>query len=384
MGRYAEYLNTLHNFDQITLERKKMLAKISKLREDRDVLVFASDFNKNGAAPISIDNTDIVAVQDQLDDLAGNSIDIILETLGGWGETVERIVSLIRDKYDQVGMIIPGQAQSAGTIFAMAGDEILMGDGSSLGPIDGQVMNNGKIFSADAFLEGFDKIKQEAEATKKLNLAYVPILQNISPGEIQNHENVQKFSKHLVTKWLAEYKFKYWDVHSAGGNVTEEEKHDRAKEIAARLGSQSEWFTHARSIRIDDLEKLGLRITDYRDKEELNDAITRYYILLRMSFDISPLYKIFETKESQIYRFIGQVQQVSPNPSNAVVGVVCPHCRYNFKLQINLQEGVGLQEGVLPYPLSTDSMDCPRCGKNINLESTRKQVEAQAGRKAVK
>jgi ClpP class serine protease len=59
------------------------------------------------------------------------------------------------------GIIIPGSAKSAGTIFTMAGDEILMSPNSSLGPIDAQVMMNGKRFSADAFPDGFAKINPD-------------------------------------------------------------------------------------------------------------------------------------------------------------------------------------------------------------------------------
>ena len=159
MGIYADYLNSLKNFEQITQERKKMLKKISSLRGNRDVLVFAADFSEP-RAPTSIDYTDILPVQDQLSNLSGESIDIILETPGGIGEVVEDIVKQIRNKYDYVGMIIPGWSKSAGTIFAMAGDEILMGDTSGLGPIDAQIFAKGKKFSADAFLEGLDKIKK--------------------------------------------------------------------------------------------------------------------------------------------------------------------------------------------------------------------------------
>ena len=50
------------------------------------------------------------------------------------------------------------------------------------------------------------KIKDDVLNTGKLNPAYIPILQNISPGEIQHFENAQNFSRTLVTKWLKTYK----------------------------------------------------------------------------------------------------------------------------------------------------------------------------------
>jgi hypothetical protein len=53
--------------------------------------------------------------------------------------------------------------------------------------------------------------------------------------------------------------------------VTNEERYARAKEIAEALCSQSKWLTHGRSIKIDDLQNLKVKITDYGDNPELND-----------------------------------------------------------------------------------------------------------------
>ena len=111
MGRYAEYLTNLTKPEDVTIERKKMLCKISEIREGRDILVISSDITKANMAPIGIDYSDLLATQDQLENMTGDAIDVILETPGGIGEVVEDIVGLIRRKYDKVGMIIPGQAK---------------------------------------------------------------------------------------------------------------------------------------------------------------------------------------------------------------------------------------------------------------------------------
>jgi hypothetical protein len=47
-------------------------------------------------------------------------------------------------------------------------------------------------------------------------------------------------------------------------------------------------------------------ITDYGQDAQLMDAITRYYTLLRMTFDQTSIYKIFETPSSQVARFVAQ------------------------------------------------------------------------------
>jgi len=386
MGFYSEYLEKRLNFDQLTKERKKHLKQISKIRDGRDVLVYASDLTKGNAA-IAIDYSDLLPFQDQLANLKGKSIDIILETPGGLAEVVEDLVKLVRYRYEKVGIIVPGYSKSAGTIFAMAGDEILMGPMSALGPIDAQIMTNNKRFSAEAFLEGFEKIKEEVIKEGKLNPAYIPILQNISPGEIQHCENAQTFSKKLVTEWLSEYKFKYWDKHSSTGkSVTKEEKEKRATKIATTLCKQSEWLTHGRSIKIDDFKKMRLRITDFSIQKGLNEAILRYYTLLRMSFDTN-IYKIFETIESQIYRFAvapGQRPLGSKAKDIAEINFECPKCKSRYLIQANLEKNISLRKGFIPYPLKDDVFKCPNCGAESNLSNVRLQIEAQAGKKIVK
>lgn len=183
MGFYTEYLDRQMSMEQLTAERKKQLALISQLRGNRDVLVVAADLNKM-EGQIAINYSDLLAVNDQLSVLKGDAIDLLLETPGGSGEVAEDIVRLLHQKYQEVAVIVPGYAKSAGTIIAMAGDEILMGPESALGPIDAQLMWQGKTFSADALLKGIEKIKEEIQRTGVLNKAYIPILQGISPGEI--------------------------------------------------------------------------------------------------------------------------------------------------------------------------------------------------------
>lgn len=387
MGIYSDYINQKLSFDQISAERKKQLIRISTLRK-RDILVYASDYNK-GNAPISILPPDLLPFKDQLSYLKTNEVDIVLETPGGIAETVEDMVELIRSTHERLGIIVPGMAKSAGTIFSMAGDEILMGDASSLGPIDAQVVSNGKRFSADAFLDGLEKIKNEVSTTGKLNPAYIPILQSISPGEIQHFENAQNFSKTLVKNWLSNYKFKYWETHSSSGNlVTKEEKEARADEIAVKLCKHSDWLTHGRSIRIKDLQEMKLEISDYSKDSELNDAIDRYYTLLRMTFDLTGIYKIFETCCSQIYQSISQAAiPAIPIPKNvkpqaAHAEFVCPKCATKYRIQLNLDKNVKLEAASVPYP-KDDNFICPNCGTQTNLTPLRLQLEAQTGLRVI-
>lgn len=116
MGIYADYLNQNIHGNELVQERKRQLKRISELRDGRAILVFASALTK-ARAPIAIDYDDIVPISDQISNLTGDKIDIILETPGGYAEIAEQIVEYVRGKFKDVAFIIPGAAMSAGTIM---------------------------------------------------------------------------------------------------------------------------------------------------------------------------------------------------------------------------------------------------------------------------
>lgn len=382
MGIYTEYLDRNLDFAAVESERKKQLRRLCELR-GRHVLVIAADLN-NSTTPTGIDYSDILPINDQLSLLPGGDIDVILETPGGSGEVVEDVVRLIRTRHDTMSVIVAGWAKSAGTIMAMAANEILMEPASALGPIDAQIQWQGKRFSADALLEGVNKIKEETTKTGALNKAYIPILQGISPGELESANNALEFAKSLVETWLADYKFKTWVTHSStGAPVTDQDRHARAREVAERLCNHKAWRTHARSIKVDDLRAMRLLITDYSTDPDLSDAIRRYHTLMQMTFAFG-VYKIVETSGAQIYRFqAAPVQQPKATENQTLVlDVKCKTCNTSTKVQVNVGAPSALKPGLVPFPADS-KLECPSCKKVVDLSPYRAQIEAQTGKPIV-
>lgn len=288
-----------------------------------------------------------------------------------------------------MAFIVPGMAKSAGTIMVMGGDEILMDYMSALGPIDAQIQFESKQFSAEALIKGFEKIKQESEDTKSLNRAYIPLLQRILPGDLQHAQNALDFAQLLVTDWLSTYKFRSWSVHRThdpGTTVTAEEKRIRAAKVAEDLCNHSRWKTHGRSIRLQDLHGLGVEVTDYGQDPSLADAIRRYHVLLRMTFDSGTVYKIIETPGSQILRFLLSPGVPVPAPAMAegiVAQVQCDRCKQTYNLQLDFDQPKPLQPGMTRYP-ANDILVCERCQNQINVANIRQQVEMQTKRRVAR
>jgi len=206
------------------------------------------------------------------------------------------------------------------------------------------------------------------------------MLQGISPGELQNAENALAFAKLLVKDWLARYKFRTWTTHSSTGlSVTDDERIERASVVAEQLCDHKRWLTHGRSIKIDDLEKMRLRITNYAATPELADAIRRYHTLLQMTFAAN-IYKIFETRTSQIYRFmapnIPPPVQKTQQHDMLVMDVKCQNCGWVGHVQANLAKMIPLCKGNVLFP-DNNRYKCPNCGIETDLSDARRQIEMQ-------
>jgi hypothetical protein len=212
---------------------------------------------------------------------ARDRIAIILNTPGGSAETVEKLVEIVRYHYREVLFIIPDEAMSAGTIFALSGDAIYMDYTSSLGPIDPQV-NNGKDWvPALGYLDQVEKmIEKSARGT--LTDAELVILQNLDLAMLSRFEQAKNLTITLLKKWLVEYKFKDWKIHGTnpdkiGQEVTQEEKEQRAEEIAILLSDNKIWHSHGRKIGVRTIQNvLKLKIEDYSTNNEMRGKVLAY------------------------------------------------------------------------------------------------------------
>lgn len=211
-------------------------------------------------------------------------IAVVLDTPGGTVEVVERMVEVIRHHYDEVNFLIPNLAMSAGTVFVMAGNRIFMSYFSGLGPIDPQIVKDGKLVPALAYLNQYERLCKKAVDGELNTIEYV-LLNQFDLGELYQFEQARELSHEFLIKWLSTYKFKDWDKHSSTGTpVTEEDKAQRAKEIAAALSDNERWHSHARMISRDTLvsdPKLRLKIEKLEDTPELLNALEEYFRLLR-------------------------------------------------------------------------------------------------------
>lgn len=206
---------------------------------------------------------------------------MILQTLGGVVEVVERIVDVIRNFYQEVIVIVPDQAMSAGTVLTLSADKIMMDYFSRLGPIDPQIFKDDKLVPALSYIKQYEKLNEKAmEGT--LTTAEYAMLQKLDLGELYQFEQARELSVELLIKWLSQYKFKDWETTETHGHpVSQEMKKERAKKIANKLNDPNRWHSHERGIDISTLtDELNLKIEDYSENEKLSVTVKEYFNLL--------------------------------------------------------------------------------------------------------
>lgn len=254
--------------------RLMLQAKLEALEQylNADVFVYYGSL-----APVSA-NMFAKLVEDlKADAVKRDKLYVILTTLGGSAEIVERYVNILRHHYSEVNFIVPDYAYSAGTIFCMSGDSILMDYISVLGPIDPQVPNkDNRYVAALGYLDKINEFIDKA-ANGTLTKAELIWLKELDLGEIRSFEQARDLTTDLLTKWLVNYKFKNWTQHHNGTEVTEDDKKDRAAEIAKELSDNKKWKSHGKGISIAELRALKLKIEDYGKDEQLRSLIRDYY-----------------------------------------------------------------------------------------------------------
>ena len=227
-----------------------------------------------------------------------DSVAVILDTPGGVVEVVERMVTALRHVYRDLTVLVPDRAMSAGTIFALSADRIMMDHLSSLGPIDPQIERDGKLVPALSYLNQFERLNNKAQAGA-LTTAEYALVSKLDLGELYQFEQARELSIELLIKWLSSYKFKNWTrTESRQLEVTPEMKEERAKEIAALLNNPERWQSHGRAIDMRTLqEEVGLKIDNLADNPVLHRDIRGYFELLKDYMQREQLMSFIHTRE---------------------------------------------------------------------------------------
>lgn len=283
MGNWSNILQeiqgTKSQFDSV---RKKYLEQLSSITNRNIIAYYSSWLSKSNVPNLDISDADITGFMTAINGLdCSKGLDLILHTPGGDPAASEAIVNYLRTKFNNdIRIIVPQLAMSAGTMIACSGKEIIMGKQSSLGPIDPQF---GGIPAYNIKRE-FEDAKQDlAEHPENANYWAIK-LQQYPAAFMKTAIDAIELSSELVRNWLGTCMFdKNKDSKLINQIVDSLNEHDNSK-------------VHNRHFNAAACKQFGLNIKMMEDDNILQDAILSLHHAYMITFDSTMAVKIIENQ----------------------------------------------------------------------------------------
>ena len=283
--------------------RRKYLKALAE-RTGRSTILYATDF-LSGVAPasaVTINLMDVQAMMEVLKDLPGPNLDLILHTPGGSPEALESVVRYLRTRFDHIRAFIPLAAMSAGTMWALACDEIYMGKHSQLGPIDPQFAlafgEQIRLAPAQAILDQFEYAKEQCKDADNLP-AWITVLRSYGASLLEECRKAQELSETLVSQWLETYMFR--DLLSRSAH---------AKEVAKKFADYQLHYSHGRPISRDQARDYGVNVKDLEEDQDLQDAVLSVFHATAHTLGGTPCVKLVENNIPRTFALLGGVVQI--------------------------------------------------------------------------
>jgi len=262
------------------LLRNETFKRIEKATERPLICFVTKTRNVAPGTPAYIDDSDLTGIGDLIQPIQGKQLDVFITSNGGSAEASERIVRLLRSKFDSVRFLVPSNAYSAATLICFSADEIVMGQVGTLGPIDPQI--NG--VPARAILRAFENLETrlKTEGPRALT-AYMPLISKYDLHVLEICKSAQELSEELARTWLSTYMLKCG------------ENDDAVTKVIDFFKSYDVHKSHGRSIDRDRARETGLtKVVNAEATPGLADLLTSLLNQYELWFDKTHFYKMYE------------------------------------------------------------------------------------------
>lgn len=262
----------IQNIDQIKYNealkmRQDKLADLVAHTNRNTICYFSAWLQGNLASPnqeVQIYDNDMNGFMNAISGMdKKKGLDLILHTPGGNISATESIVNYLKKIFNNnIRVIVPHLAMSAGTMIATASKEIILGKESSLGPVDPQFRN----VPAQGVLEEFDRAINDAVHSPNKSLIWKEIISQYRPTFVGDCQKAVELSESLVREWLACGMFK--------GRKNKDLIVDK---IISELLSHNSSKTHDRHFNFEKCKKIGLKVVALEDDPILQDKVLSVY-----------------------------------------------------------------------------------------------------------
>lgn len=238
--------------------RKELYKKIIEKRK-RPLVVYVTSIRPGMSGNMSQDALPIIIEHINKIPKSDEGIDILILSSGGDPIVSWRIISLLRQRFNKVGVIIPYMAYSAATLLALGADEILMHPYANLGPVDPQLVTIKQNQPPEVF--GYEDIKKYVEFIRDIGINDQELLQKCFE-KLTNEVGTVKIGVAKRGSQLAlSMSEKLLSLHMTDSA--------QAKAISETLNTA--FYHHGYPLSVSEAKSIGLNVIDI--DEEMEDLM---------------------------------------------------------------------------------------------------------------
>lgn len=217
------------------------------------VIAYVTSIRPGMSAQMAQDAIPYIIEQVDAVDPGDKEIDFLIVSNGGDPIVAQRIISILRERFDRISVLVPYVAFSAATILALGADKIIMHPYSNLGPVDPQLtvtrpnqqgLQSSIEFSTEDIKSYIDFVKNDFGISDQLSLirAFESLASEVGAIPMGSSKRSQQLSLSLSEKMLA----------------THMDDKSQAASIAQALNSS--FFHHGYAVSREEAKEIGLEV----------------------------------------------------------------------------------------------------------------------------
>ena len=276
---------------------KKYVKKLSDFTGRNTIAYYSGWLYRQKGDHLFISDTDMPGFMNAIHGMdCSRGLDLILHTPGGQATAAEAIIEYLYVKFgNDIRIIVPQLAMSAGTMMACAGKSIVMGKHSSLGPIDPQLVlpNGAGVASAHSIVEdlksAYDELKKNPMAAPyyRIMLAKYPVaIDKIALDSIG-------LASELVERWLK-------------GNMLHDRDREVIKNVAAALNEHKKSKDHSRHFGIEKCRDIGLVVEALEGDDRLQDLVLSIHHAITIAMSRVAVEKIIMNQSGMFFAYVSK------------------------------------------------------------------------------
>jgi len=221
-----------------------------------------------------------------------DGVDLLVVSSGGDPTVAWRVISLLRECFGHVSILVPDAAYSAATLLALGADEILMHPFSNLGPVDPQITY---IDHEDG-----EQPRQRGFAAEDLRHFISFVEEDVG---LSDQEQMQKAFDYLCKEVGAtQIGFAKRSTHlsiSMGEKLLQQHMEDEKEAAAIAEALSRSFYHHGYPLGRTEAEEIGLPVTEPGDemKSLMREVWKDFEEEMKCSEPFSPMEKVLESDE---------------------------------------------------------------------------------------